>query len=58
MHFSANSAKGWLEKLVKAALDNPEYKLLAGVQLLDQEGGKTRDITVYFDASVYSSKAA
>ena len=48
----------WLEKLVKAALDNPEYKLLASVQLPDQEGGKTRDITVYFDASVYSPKSS
>jgi GT2 family glycosyltransferase len=47
---------GWLENLVKAALENPEYKLLASVQLPDQKGGKTRDLMVYFDASIYSTK--
>jgi len=48
---------GWLERLVKAALENPEYKILASVQLPDQEGGKTRDLMVYFDASLYSPES-
>lgn len=45
---------GWLEALVDAYLCNPSYKILASIQLPDQEPNKTRDVMAYFGPSVYN----
>ncbi|MGP3703492.1 MAG: glycosyltransferase family 2 protein [Candidatus Bathyarchaeota archaeon] len=44
--------EGWLENLVRGIKERPEYKLLASIQLPDQNGNKTRDLMVYFGPSI------
>jgi GT2 family glycosyltransferase len=46
----------WLESLVDTYIHNVSYKILASIQLPDQEPNKTRDIMAYFGPSVYSSE--
>jgi GT2 family glycosyltransferase len=47
VNMDTKAEKGWLENLIKAADDHPEYEILCSIQIPSQEKNRTRTLNAY-----------